>query len=233
MGIVSEARKMGILIEECGEKMVLLEDFVLEPMYFKWGFSETDAIYLREGLVAKLKEAHELLPKGFDFKIWDGFRTLKTQEILYKDYWERLVKENPSWSDEQLREAVEVFVSPASRDPLFPAPHNTGGAVDLTLIDESGSEVLMGAEFDEFNEKSYTNHYGSGNFHENRMLLKEVLESVGFVNYEEEWWHFSFGDQAWAMAKGETFAIYGSVELGFEKSFPGEPFSGTFSPCKK
>ena len=45
----------------------------------------------------------------------------------------------------------------------------------------------------------------------NRIALLEALESVGFVNYPHEWWHFSYGDRYWAYVKGEPVAIYGPV----------------------
>ena len=73
----------------------------------------------------------------------------------------------------------------------------------------------MGTSFDEFNEKAFTMHFENKNkaFHNNRMILKKSLENAGFVNYPEEWWHFSYGDQHWAEAKNKDYAIYGSMEL--------------------
>jgi hypothetical protein len=32
----------------------------------------------------------------------------------------------------------------------------------------------------------------------NRRRLADALTAVGFVNYPEEWWHFSYGDRLWA-----------------------------------
>ena len=28
------------------------------------------------------------------------------------------------------------------------------------------------------------------------------MEDAGFTNYEEEWWHFDYGNQNWALEKG-------------------------------
>ena len=45
------------------------------------------------------------------------------------------------------------------------------------------------------------------------MLLRNVLKEVGFVNFCDEWWHFSYGDQNWAVKTDADYAIYGSMEL--------------------
>lgn len=232
-----------ILIEECGEEMEVLdsEEFFLEPMYFNWGYCDTPIIRARSKVHEKLRKAQKYLQSlrpGWRLKIWDGFRTTKVQKILFDNYYGILKKEHKDWSHEQLFDAVGVFVSPPSHDETAPSPHNTGGAVDLTLADENGKEVEMGSRFDEFHEKSFTDYYkkflddekdvmteelpgteaislsDAQKFNENRKLLRDVMESEGFVNYAGEWWHFSYGDQFYAYMKGEKVARYGSVELG-------------------
>jgi D-alanyl-D-alanine dipeptidase len=207
--------KIQIPIEENNEPLVKYSsnDFVLEPMYFKWGHSDIEKQENRSGVVERLKEAKSKLPNGDNFKIWDGFRTLKVQKILYDDYYERLKNQHPDFTHEKLCQMVEIFVSPPSHDPLFPAPHNTGGAVDLTIVDADGKELNMGTPFDEFTERSFTNHFKEGEFYENRMMFKKIMESVGFANYFEEWWHYSYGDQEWAKTTEASKALYGSVEL--------------------
>ena len=49
----------------------------------------------------------------------------------------------------------------------------------------------MGTPFDMFSAAAHTkNSYGV--IRKNRELLKKVMERQGFVNYEKEWWHFSY-----------------------------------------
>ena len=220
MGILDKAGIEKIKIIDCNEELEILNpnEFHLSPMYYRWGFSNSEVIELRSGLIKKLRKAKKKLNKGWNFKIWDGYRTIYTQGLLYEDYKKRLEKENPDWSFDKIKKAVEVFVSYPSKDPLLPAPHNTGGAVDLTLVDENGNEIQMGTDFDEFNTRSYTDNFSDktgikATFHKNRMILKNVLEDVGLVNYHEEWWHFSYGDQEWARQNGLNKAIYGSMEV--------------------
>ncbi|MED4919243.1 M15 family metallopeptidase, partial [Geobacillus thermodenitrificans] len=45
---------------------------------------------------------------------------------------------------------------------------------------------------------------------ENRKLLKSIMEKAGFTNYDEEWWHYDYGNQNWALKTGNE-AIYGGV----------------------
>lgn len=51
--------------------------------------------------------------------------------------------------------------------------------------------VNMGSSFDIFDEVShYDNPYISDEHRKNREHLKSVMESVGFIAYDLEWWHF-------------------------------------------
>lgn len=225
MGILNNPLIKGISIEDCGEELVKLgeKDFILEPMYFQWGHNDSPQMELRSGVLERLKKAQEILrsQKGakWSLKIWDCYRTLKTQQLLFDEYYRELEFDNPEWDQAKIKEAVQTFVSFPSHDPNYPAPHNTGGAVDLTILDENGEELDMGTPFDEFTEKSYTDHFAaqedeeSKAIHSNRMLLKSIMAEAGFCNYSEEWWHFSYGDQAWAIANNLNTAIYGSKEL--------------------
>lgn len=220
MIILNQHELQKITINDCFEPLIDLDasEFVLEPMYYKWKFSDTNKMRLRVGAVEKLRQAKKNLPIGWNFKIWDGFRTFATQKLVYDNYWKELQSKNPYWSQAELATKTEVFVARPSHDLSCPSPHNTGGVVDLTIVDSSGKELDMGTTFDEFNFKSFTDHFAEGRnhsdrlFYKNRMLLKDILEDVDFVNYREEWWHYSYGDRAWALKKKMDFAVYGSVE---------------------
>lgn len=215
----------GVEIIENGHELVTLkkEDFVLDPKYFEWQYSDSEEMQLREGALNALGHAQRLLRerKGelWNFKVWDCYRTLRTQQLLFEEYSRELREKHPEWSDQAIEDATRVFVAVPSFDPKKPSPHNTGGAVDLTIVDVEGEEIDMGTKFDEFIDKAHTNFFDGSQIekemeiHQNRMLLKDVMEEAGFVNYSEEWWHFSFGDQAWAYAKDKPHAIYGSKEI--------------------
>ncbi len=51
----------------------------------------------------------------------------------------------------------------------------------------------------------------------NRDLLNRVMSGAGFHRITHEWWHFSYGDQMWALLESvktdrDTLAIYGEVK---------------------
>jgi len=47
--------------------------------------------------------------------------------------------------------------------------------------------------------------------HRNRRLLVDAMTGAGFVNYEHEWWHYSYGDRYWAFTTGADTALYGGL----------------------
>lgn len=219
-----------IPIKECHEPLVSLDptDFILSPIYYEWGFAETPDIQLRAGCIPRLKMAQKILQAHgpYSFKIWDGFRSLETQKNIYEAFFTKLKQENPGLSDADIKELIQPYVSLPQDNPLSPAFHNTGGAVDLTIVDEHGVELPMGTEFDDFTEASHLNYFDAAGknhpeapkFHANRMLLKEAMESAGFADYDFEWWHFSYGTQDWATKKNWSAAIYGKSQPNLNSS---------------
>src|SRR5438034_8458022 len=57
----------------------------------------------------------------------------------------------------------------------------------------------------------------------NRMQMVEAMLSAGYSNCRDEYWHYSYGDSAWAVRVGETECPYGYVEppICVETSFEG------------
>ncbi|MFT5703800.1 MAG: D-alanyl-D-alanine dipeptidase [Rickettsiales bacterium] len=118
-----------------------------------------------------LKKAIPLAKEqGFRFKIFDTFRPIKVQEILFEHY--------PDGD----------YVS----DPKTGlVTHCRGIAIDLTLIDKNGAELEMGTGFDEFGIKA---NHGAEDLsilaRKNRYLLMGIMLSAGFDIYRTEWWHY-------------------------------------------
>jgi D-alanyl-D-alanine dipeptidase len=46
----------------------------------------------------------------------------------------------------------------------------------------------------------------------NRQMLIDIMSEAGFSNYPGEWWHWSYGDSAWAVRVGAENAPYGAVD---------------------
>lgn len=204
-------------IKENNDPLVDLSgyDFILEPIYFKQGFMLDDKMYLRKEVADKLQEIQKNLSK-YQFKIWDGYRSREVQNNIYQKYLEDLKKENPSMTNDELKNEVGKFVTTAN-DPNRIPPHSSGGAVDLTLVDRnSKEEINMGTDADYFGPEASSLYYEENNIDDsiknNRKTLREAMISAGFRADKDEWWHFDYGNQLWAKELNKPFAIYGEAK---------------------
>ncbi|MES2573161.1 MAG: M15 family metallopeptidase, partial [Verrucomicrobiota bacterium] len=77
-------------------------------------------------------------------------------------------------------------------NPLLGASmHTRGVAVDATLVDRFGRELLMPTDFDAFSEAARRVYLGGDqSVGRNLALLQAAMARAGFLGMEEEWWHF-------------------------------------------
>jgi D-alanyl-D-alanine dipeptidase len=66
--------------------------------------------------------------------------------------------------------------------------HNTGSAVDITLVRARDGKRLRMGGFD-LDTGAHT-YNASGRILRNRLTLKHAMERFGFSGYWREWWHF-------------------------------------------
>lgn len=206
----------------CPDRVVVLQQYYLEGI--KGALPEA---YLREEVFRRLVSAARNLPKGYRFVLFDGWRPVKLQKGLFSAYVERLRSEYPDASEKTLQEMASKYVALPSKDPARPSPHLTGGAVDCTIADEDGVMLDMGADFDETSNRSKSrwleDRLEAGEtlserelfVLRNRRMLHAVMEKAGFTNYPEEWWHFDYGNQNWALITGAKNAFYGPASPRF------------------
>ena len=110
--------------------------------------------------------------QNLSLKIWDGYRPLHVQWML----WEHT-------PDEQ-------FVAHPSKG----GRHPRGTAVDLTLIDCNKKELVMPTPFDSFSPKAHRSALKnlSQEAIKNRQLLEDLMALGGFIGLQSEWWHFDY-----------------------------------------
>jgi D-alanyl-D-alanine dipeptidase len=165
----------------------------------------------REGVAERLCQAQALLPAGYTLEIVEGWRSPAIQQMMYETTYREFRERHPEWSESSVRRATNRFSAPA--DPRVPPPHTTGGAIDLSLVGPDGAPVDMVSPFSPYDRRSAamaTPRLVSDARH-NRDILAQSLTAAGFSNYPPEWWHWSYGDQAWALRTDRDFAIYGMV----------------------
>jgi zinc D-Ala-D-Ala dipeptidase len=217
--LIADPKVIAIPIQECGDPFVDLK----EQSTIDYGPSpeipnNTDYTKMRKTVYEKLVEAQELLPTGVRFCLYECYRSLDLQTMLYENRYKIIQELHPNWTEEQLFIETTKMVSPivnldGSRN--IPA-HSTGGAIDIYLIDDKGDPLDMGIHPKDWMDDdqgilSLTNSvHISDQARKNRHTMNKTLESVGFVNYPTEFWHWSYGDRYWAYMLGEPHAIYGS-----------------------
>jgi zinc D-Ala-D-Ala dipeptidase len=206
-------------IIECGEAIIDLKGQHIIA-YVNRGLDENDLCYtkVRRSVYDKLCQAQALLPPGCRFLIYCGWRSLEQQQIIFDRKTQKLRTKFPHMSDEEIFTEAAKMVAPVSEldgRPNVP-PHSTGGAIDVCLMDEENHPLDMGAllektldidpdilRTDSSTISEIAKYY--------RNIMSLALSSVGFVNNEREYWHWSYGDRRWALKTKSNHAIYGSL----------------------
>jgi D-alanyl-D-alanine dipeptidase len=131
--------------------------------------------FLREKVAQKLQCIHKKLGKtGLGIKIYDAYRPLSVQRKLFEIYPDTNYVAHPDRGSK----------------------HNRGAALDVTLVDEQGEELLMPTPFDTFDKKSHRECYDlPQEAIANRQLLEDAMQEYNFSPHPREWWHFD--DEEW------------------------------------
>lgn len=176
--------------------------------YHAAGWAGTSATtWLRLGVVTRLLELD--LPDGFGLALFDGWRSPTTVAALYDHYY------GPG-STLEAGYLADPAADPGDSGRTGPPPHLTGGAVDLTLT-WNGTPLSLGTPFDEFTPRAHLAALEAADDGADRLdrdlrrLLHAVMVDAGFAPYDHEWWHFSYGDAAWASWHGRSTALYGAT----------------------
>lgn len=139
------------------------------------GYEGNHAYLRREAAAALARVERDIAGRGLGLKIFDAYRPVRSTLAMLD--WTRKVHR-----EDLLRDG---YIASRSR-------HNLGLAVDLTLVRLADSaELAMGTPFDTFSAAAHTAN-ATGEAARNRQMLRAAMEREGFVNYDQEWWHFSF-----------------------------------------
>ncbi|PWY54721.1 D-alanyl-D-alanine dipeptidase [Legionella qingyii] len=178
--------------------------------------NNTDYTKMRKAVYEKLNQAQSLLPKGLRFCLYESYRSLALQKLLFDTRYGKVKNKHPEWSSEQIFTETTRLVSPVINldgSPNIP-PHSTGAAIDVYLINEQGEAIDMGIHPKDWMEDldgslSLTaSEIITHEAKQNRKIMCHVLDTVGFVNYRNEYWHWSYGDRYWAYYKQQPYAFY-------------------------
>jgi D-alanyl-D-alanine dipeptidase len=173
-------------------------------------FGDNCLPYVREGISEALKIASKLVPEHLDLRIYTGLRTHEQQSKMYWGNYEKAKEEHPNWPNSVLRKMTNRFFAPP--DYKAPPGHCTGGAIDVGLLDrETGEGIDVSSPLERWNGAPTAVEGLSEEAAENRRLLCYIMFSTGLSNCRDEFWHWSYGDCAWAVRVGAKVSCYGLI----------------------
>lgn len=133
---------------------------------------------MQKGTVEKLTKAYGIFKAdGYTLKVYDAYRPLRVQKILYD------IVQNKHW-----------IANPATTA----SNHNRGCAIDMSLIiDATGEEIVTPTPVHTFSADSARD---AGNWGEeatkNVEYMTEIMKQCGFNSINSEWWHYSDTEKA-------------------------------------
>ncbi|MCH9622052.1 MAG: D-alanyl-D-alanine dipeptidase [Chlamydiia bacterium] len=146
-------------------KYATIDNFCKEVVY-----DFNICLSLEETAEQLVKVQEELKPMGLQIKIWDIYRPFDAQ----LKFW-NIIQDPRYISDPR----------------ITGGRHTRGTSVDLTIIKDDGTELLMPSEFDEFTNRAHLDYTdGPKEALTNRQLLQDLMSKHGFVGLPTEWWHF-------------------------------------------
>jgi len=142
--------------------------------------------YLQNDVAIRLGKCQTYLTSIFPslhLLIYDAVRPLSVQRKM----WNAL-------DTIPVRERIKFVSNPANK-----SLHNYGAAVDLTICDENGIPLDMGAGYDDMRKVAYPSLEKSflaeglltQKHIENRKLLRKIMRYQKFSGIPTEWWHFN------------------------------------------
>lgn len=166
-------------------------------------------IVVRKSVYEKLLTAKNYLTKicpGLFLCVTYGYRSLEIQKTRFL---KRIREVSINFFDKplDLYEETHRYVAVPTV-----AGHPTGGAIDITLINNN-EQVDFGTKMYDYTTKNcYTFSKNISDLaRKNRLLLRNVMLKSGFAPYDGEWWHFSYGDREWAFYYKKAYAVYDQI----------------------
>jgi D-alanyl-D-alanine dipeptidase len=165
-----------------------------------------------------LQQAQELAKEnGYELVIYDSYRPQKSVDHFIKwsddpndsqtkkdHYYPRTNKADAfnlgyiaRKSGHTRGSTIDLTIIPIGKrvlNPLIPIKRILNDNSTILFLDDG--TIDMGSSFDLFDEVSYTNSTLINKNHQQmRILFKNIMEKVGFINYPKEWWHYTLKNE--------------------------------------
>lgn len=183
--------------------------------------------FVRKDLAQRLVKANEwlkgdsmvkgLLGENVRLKIDDAYRSFATQKYAHDTAWPQVIRnQNPKLTDRQVAEIVGRYCADPGSE-ASPTPHQTGGAVDVSLFYLSSNEpVPRGYKSGAAEETAFADFYESKDYTKTeysaeefaaivsgrRILYYAMTVVAGLQSNPKEIWHYGIGDPLSAFVGG-------------------------------
>lgn len=212
-----DVKNIGII--ECNEKLVDMDKIKNKRIKARYSIcpnkvkkSYPSSSKIRESVYRKLVDMLNFLPKNVGIAYQCAHRPISIQKKYFdaKFISIYLKSSDHNYAYQEASKYVSPYIDNVP-------PHSTGAAIDMTLfiIRDDNSEELMdmgpfATSCEQRKEETFSNNVTDIQ-KKNRMLMLNAAAKAGLVNYGYEWWHYSYGDKAWAYVTKATHAIYGTI----------------------
>jgi zinc D-Ala-D-Ala dipeptidase len=186
---------------------------IFKPSQVKTAMELEDGIMmLRRSVSFALIQAVNTLPEQLGVVFIEGYRPYQVQQALFDEEVNKIITSELGISKRNAIVEASAYVA----NPKKFAPHITGAAVDVALV-----EIRNGVNLCDVGNNTFAHDVRANvNFlgltqeqRKNRELLSETMIRAGFTQYPFEFWHFSLGDRLDALAK-RTIAKFGRIKIG-------------------
>lgn len=169
-------------------------------------------IQLRKTVANMLVQVSELLSNNLALYVIEGVRSIEEQQKRWDRGYKKIQIEFSDKDEAFWKKQIGLLVARPS--PL--ANHNCGGAVDVQLFDKEKNDFVdMGTSAQSgfgYRATKMLSEEINLEQKQNRAVLRNVMEQVGFVWYPGEWWHYCYGDRMWAVYTKQTKCMYGPIQ---------------------
>jgi D-alanyl-D-alanine dipeptidase len=192
-------------------RYVTNENFIGEVMP---GYKKPKLILTKEAATALSKVQQEFLAEGYSLVIYDAYRPQKAvdnfvrwgkdiRDVSMKErYYPRVNKEEifelgyvAEKSSHSRGSTVDLSIIPVKNqlktlDKIIYSERKLSDGFTIPFLDDG--TIDMGSSFDLFDLVSHQDSpLVTGEFAKRRNYLREKMKKHGFVEYPQEWWHFT------------------------------------------
>lgn len=164
---------------------------------------------VRKEVKMMINKALKFITGDYILCVVSAYRNMEEQKKHWGETLNLIKKEFPHLSLEEQRRKARLFTA----EPVDFGSHQTGGAIDVILLNKNKIPVSMGTEYRESSQKTQMfSKFCSDEEKVNRAILRNAMLKSGFWFYPGEWWHYCYGDRMWGAYTGNV-AFYGPVKV--------------------